>query len=153
MTVGEGGIRVPLLISGPGIKSDQQSDAFAYVWDIMPTILDIAGVEYPAEFKGRKIEAMRGRSMVGLLDGTKETIYGEKEFVGGEMGNGKWMRQGEFKAVMIPKPYGTGDWRLFNVVTDPGEANNLSKVMPDKLETLKAAWEQYATDVGVVLSK
>jgi arylsulfatase len=153
MTVGEGGIRVPLLISGPGIKPAHQSDAFAYVWDIMPTILDIAEVEYPAEFRGRKIEAMRGRSMAGLLEGTKKSIYGEKEFVGGEMGNGKWMRQGEFKAVMIPKPYGTGDWRLFNVVTDPGEANNLSKVMPDKLETLKAAWEQYATDVGVVLSK
>jgi len=153
MTVGEGGIRVPLLISGPGIKSGHQSDAFAYVWDIMPTILDIAGVDYPAEFRGRKIEAMRGHSMVGLLDGTKKSIYGEKEFVGGEMGNGKWMRQGDFKAVMVPKPYGTGDWRLFNVVADPGEANDLSKAMPDKLETLKAAWEQYATDVGVVLGK
>jgi arylsulfatase len=153
MTVGEGGIRVPLLISGPGIKSDHQSDAFAYVWDIMPTILDIAGVEYPAEFRGRKIEAMRGRSMVGLLDGSKKSIYGEKEFVGGEMGNGKWMRQGDFKAVMVPKPYGTGDWKLFNVVTDPGEANDLSKAMPDRLGTLKVAWEQYAADVGVVLGK
>jgi arylsulfatase len=153
MTVGEGGIRVPLLISGSGFKSDQQSDAFAYVWDIMPTILEIAGVEYPAEFRGQKIAAMRGRSMVGLLDGTREAIYGEKEFVGGEMGNGKWMRQGDMKAVMVPRPYGTGDWRLFNVVADPGEANDLSKAMPDKLETLKAAWEQYAADVGVVLGE
>jgi arylsulfatase len=126
MTVGEGGIRVPLLISGPGFKSDQQSDAFAYVWDIMPTILEMAGVEYPAEFRGQKIESMRGRSMVGLLDGTREAIYGEKEFVGGEMGNGKWMRQGDMKAVMVPRPYGTGD---------------------------KAAWEQYAADVGVVLGE
>ena len=60
---------------------------------------------------------MRGRSMVGLLDGTKEAIYDEKEFVGGEMGGGKWMRQGDFKAVMVPAPYGTGEWKLYDVVT------------------------------------
>jgi arylsulfatase len=119
----------------------------------MPTILDIAGVEYPVEFKGRKIEAMRGRSMLGLLDGTKEAIYSEEEFIGGEMGDGKWMRQGNFKAVMIPKPYGTSEWKLFNMVDDPGEAKDLSKEMPDKLETLKSVWDQYAADVGVVLSK
>jgi arylsulfatase len=153
MTVGEGGIRVQLLVSGPGIKAGQRSDAFAYVWDIVPTILEIAGVEYPAEFRGRKIEAPRGRSMLGLLDGTKDAIYGEEEFVGGEMGNGKWMRQGDFKAVMVPKPYGTGIWKLFNVVEDPGEAKDLANTMPDKLETLKSAWNEYADDVGVILSE
>jgi arylsulfatase len=149
-TVGEGGIRVPLIISGPGIKPDQQSDAFAYVWDILPTVLNIAGVEFPAEFQGRKIEPLRGRSMLGLLDGTKEAIYGEDEFVGGEMLNGKWMRQGNYKAVSIPEPEGTGEWRLFDVVSDPGEANDLATEMPEKLEILKAAWNEYAADVGVI---
>ena len=91
--------------------------------------------------------------MLGLLDGTKDAIYGEEEFVGGEMGNGKWMRQGDFKAVSIPEPDGPGEWRLYNVVTGPGEANDLSTQMPDRLETLKAAWDQYAADVGVVLGE
>jgi arylsulfatase len=150
MTVGEGGIRVPLLIAGPGIAEGRQSDAFAYVWDIMPTILEIAGAEPPEEFQGRQIEPMRGRSILGLLNGTKEAVYGEDEFIGGEMGNGKWMRQGDFKAVLVPEPYGSGEWRLFNVVEDPGEANDLSGEMPDKLEALKAAWEQYAVEVGVI---
>jgi len=150
LTVGEGGIRVPLLIAGPGIKKDQQNDAFAYVWDIMPTILDMTGVKYPAKLNGRKIEAMRGRSMIDLLDGTKEAIYSPDEFVGGEMDDGKWMRQGDFKAVMVPEPYGTGEWKLFNVDDDPGEANDLSKKLPEKLQTLKAAWEKYASDVGVI---
>ena len=153
MTVGEGGIRVPLLISGPGIKAGYQSEAFAYVWDILPTILELAGVEYPAEFDGRKVEAPRGRSMKGLLDGSRKAIYGDEVFVGGEMGNGKWMRQGDFKAVMVPKPYGTGVWKLFNVVEDPGEANDLSSAMLQKLDTLKAAWDQYAADVGVILAE
>jgi arylsulfatase len=150
MTVGEGGIRVPLLIAGPGIEAGQQSGAFAYAWDIMPTILEIAGVDYPKEFKGRNIEPMRGRSMLGALNGSSKMIYNEDEYVGGEMGGGKWMRQGDFKAVMVPEPYGTGDWKLFDVVSDPGESKNLAEDMPDKLEALRSVWEEYAAEVGVV---
>jgi arylsulfatase len=153
MTVGEGGIRVPLLISGPGIKADYQSEAFAYVWDILPTVLEMAGVEYPAEFNGRQVESPRGRSMMGLLNGSTKSIYNDEEFIGGEMRNGKWMRQGDFKAVLVPKPYGTGGWKLFNVIADPGEVNDLSKALPEKLEILIAAWDRYAVDVGVIPEK
>ena len=78
--------------------------------------------------------------MVGLLDGSRKAIYGTEEFVGGEMGGGKWMRQGDFKAVMVPKPYGTGVWQLFNVTEDPGEANDLSKSTTGKLKTLQDVW-------------
>jgi len=153
MTVGEGGIRVPLLIAGPGIESGQRSSAFAYVWDILPTILDIAGLEYPREIQGHPVEAPRGRSMRGLLDGTGSILYRPEEFIGGEMGNGRWMRQGDYKAVLVSPPYGTGVWSLFNVVNDPGEAKDLAQTMPEKLEILKTAWNQYATDVGVVLAE
>ena len=67
------------------------------------------------------------------------------------MGDGKWMRQGAFKAVTVAEPYGTGTWKLFNVEEDPGEANDLSEAMPEKLEMLKSAWKDYAADVGVIL--
>jgi len=117
----------------------------------MPTILELAGVDYPAEFRGRNVEPMRGCSIVALLDDTNKAIHGSDEFVGGEMGGGKWMRQGSFKAVMVPEPYGAGIWQLFNVVEDPGEAKDLSKAMPDRLKTLQDAWDRYAKEVGVVL--
>ncbi len=151
LTVSEGGIRSPLLISGPGIKGGSQNNAFAYVTDIMPTILEIAGVDHVTEFQGREIEPMRGRSMVGLLDGTEQTIYGEDEFVGGEMNGDKWIRQGDFKAAMVAVAWGgTGAWQLFDLSKDPGEVKDLSGLMPEKLETLKTAWGEYANDVGVV---
>jgi arylsulfatase len=151
MTVGEGGIRVPLIIAGPGITQGKRLDSFAYVTDIMPTILELAGADYPTKFQGRTVEPMIGRSMTGLLDESKDSIYEPDEFVGGEMRGGKWMRQGDLKAVMVPKPYGTGKWRLFDVVKDPGEAHDLSREMPDKLKSLIAAWDRYADEVGVVL--
>ena len=151
MTVGEGGIRSPFLIAGPGINGGRRIDAFAYVTDVMPTLLEIADVEYSTEFNGRQVEPMRGRSMLGLLEGSENSIYAPDEFVGGEMQGGRWMRRGDLKAVLVPEPYGTGRWRLHDVVNDPGEANDLSEEMPDKLQALVAAWDEYANDVGVVL--
>jgi len=153
MTVAEGGIRSPLLISGPGVKGARQVDAFAYVWDIMPTILDMAGVQAPKEYKGQTLAPIRGKSLQGILAGTKKEVYDENDFVGGEMLNGKWMRQGDFKAVSVAPPYGTGTWYLYNLADDPGETRDLALTHPEKLSQLQAAWEQYADDVGVVLTE
>jgi arylsulfatase len=153
MTVAEGGIRSPLLISGPGVKGARQVDAFAYVWDIMPTILDMAGVQAPKEYKGQTLAPIRGKSLQGILAGTKKEVYDENDFVGGEMLNGKWMRQGDFKAVSVSPPYGAGTWHLYNLANDPGETRDLAQSNPEKLSQLQAAWEQYADDVGVVLTE
>lgn len=153
MTVAEGGIRSPMLIAGPGIKGGRQVGSFAYVWDIMPTILELAGIKHPEEYRSRQVERMRGKSLKGVLTASAKAVYDEKDFVGGEMQNGKWMRQGDFKAVSVAPPYGTGNWHLYNIADDPGETRDLSKEQPEKLKELQAAWERYAKDVGVVLSK
>jgi len=55
MTVTEGGIRSPLRIDGPGVKGGRQVDAFAYVWDIMPTVLELAAIPHPEIFRGRRV--------------------------------------------------------------------------------------------------
>jgi len=68
------------------------------------------------------------------------------------MQNGKWMRQGRYKAVTVSPPYGSGVWHLFDVVSDPGETQDLATKNPAKLKELQDAWELYARDVGVVLS-
>lgn len=153
MTVGEGGIRSPLIISGPQIKGGQKTQAFSYVWDIMPTILDYTGVNHPQEYKGAKVEPMRGKSLKAVLNGSAQTVYQQNEFIGGEMQNGKWMRQGNLKAVSVAAPYGSGTWHLYDVVKDPGETNDLAAAQPDKLKELQVAWDKYAKEVGVVLMK
>ncbi len=152
MTVGEGGIRSPLILAGPGIDAGVQNDSFAYVWDLMPTILDIAGIDHPEQFKGRKVEALRGRSLKDVLTGEVDAAYEADTFIGGEMGNGMWMRQGDFKAVSVAPPYGSGEWRLYNVADDPGETQDLAETHSELLDKLKAEWSVYADDVGVVLS-
>lgn len=153
MTVAEGGIRSPLLVAGPGVKGGRQVDAFAYVWDIMPTILDIAGITAPKKYQGQTLAPMRGKSLQGVLAGTQGEAYAEADFVGGEMQNGKWMRQGDFKAVSVAPPYGTGTWHLYNLAKDPGETQDLARNHPEKLKQLQAAWEEYADSVGVILTE
>jgi len=153
LTVGEGGIRTPLIISGPGVEGARQIDSFAYVWDIMPTILEIARVEHPEDFEGRSVEPMRGRSLVGVTLGSQAEPYSTDALIGGEMINGKWMRKGDYKAVLVAAPFGPGEWRLYNTAEDPGETADLSTEYPEILEELLAAWNGYAEAVGVVLSE
>ena len=153
MTVAEGGTRSPLIVAGPGVKGGRQVDAFSYVTDIMPTILEMAGIQHPKEFRRRKIEPMMGRSLSEILSGSKTELYGGDEYIGGEMLNGKWTRKGDFKAVSVAPPYGPGKWQLYNVAEDPGETRDLAKQKPELLKELRAVWDRYARDVGVILIK
>ena len=38
----------------------------------------------------------------GVLAGTAETVYSPADFIAGEMGGGKWVRQGDYKAMLVP---------------------------------------------------
>jgi arylsulfatase len=153
MTVAEGGIRVPLLIAGPNVEGGRQVDAFAYVWDIMPTLLDVADVTHNSEYRGAPVEQMRGRPLTGVLTGSTDRVYDEDDYVGGEILNGKWMRRGNYKAVSVAPPYGSGTWHLYDVVNDPGESRDLSLEQPERLKDLQGAWDRYAEDVGVILTE
>jgi arylsulfatase len=153
MTVAEGGIRSPMIISGPGVEGDRRVNAFSYVTDIMPTLLEMAGLEHPTTFRGREVARISGRSLTGVLSGARKTVYAADDFVGGEMQNGKWMRQGDFKAVSVAPPYGSGAWSLYNLVDDPGETRDLSNDRPEIRDRLIAAWNRYADNVGVVLTE
>ncbi len=91
--------------------------------------------------------------MKGVLNGSAGAVHAAGDFIGGEMVNGKWMRQGDYKAVSVAPPYGPGDWHLYNTVKDPGETRDLAEEKPELLARLRAAWDRYAKDVGVVLTK
>jgi arylsulfatase len=151
MAVGEGGIRSPLIVSGPGINAKGGFNRnFSYVTDIMPTILEMAKLNHPTQFKGEDVLPMRGHSITESLKNKKQAIYSADEYVGGEMFGGRWLRKGDYKAILVPKPYGIGQWKLFNVMTDPGEKNDLALEKPKLLTELQRAWDQYADETGII---
>ena len=88
-----------------------------------------------------------------MTSGFEEDTYAKDALIGGEMINGKWMRQGDYKAVSIAAPFGPGEWQLYDVAEDPGETRNLAEEQPELLKKLQTAWERYAKDVGVIVGK
>lgn len=150
LTPGEGGIRSPMIIVAPGIQGQRQVDTFAYITDIMPTMLEMSKLKHPKKYNGREVAPMRGRSIIGMLSGDMKEVYGSNEAVGGEMGGGKWLRLGDYKIVFAPPPFGKGEWELFDLSKDVGETDDLSKKHPKKFKELMTAYERYADEVGVV---
>lgn len=151
MTVGEGGIRTPLIMAGPGIQKGKVHRNFSYVTDLMPTILELLNVEHPNTYNGREVLPMKGKSLLAVLSGESESAYSANDFVAAEMGNGKWVRKGNYKAEKVVLPYGPNEWKLYNVANDPGETTDISDSNQELLKELIAAWEQYANEVGVIL--
>jgi arylsulfatase len=116
----------------------------------MPTLLDLAGVTHSETFNGRKVRSMQGRSVRDLLGGKAITPYTEAGKVGYELFGLKAFFDGDWKILWMPKPFGKGDWELFNLKHDPGELNDLSKLYRDRCKDMIALWEQYKIDNGVL---
>lgn len=149
---GEGGLRVPLVIAGASIPARAQpTNAFAYVTDMTPTILDIAGVSPPSgRFGGRPVEPMVGRSLLPLIRGEVERVYGETDTVGYELGGNAALFQGDYKIVLNTPPVGDNEWHLYNIVTDPGESQDLREQMPERFQQMLAHYKQYVVDNNVL---
>ena len=146
----EGGIRAPCIIKLP--KSVESSPtmmhAFAHISDLMPTFLELAGATHPSE-ENKSIPHMMGKSIIPLLSGKVDNIYAN-EGVGYELHGSRAFFKGEWKIVNLAVPFGTGDWQLYNLSTDPTEINDLSVEFPDKREELIAGWNTYKENVGMV---
>jgi arylsulfatase len=149
----EGGIRTPLIISGPGVDNRRdRSDAFAHVMDISATILDVANIDHPGtSYKGRNVEPLRGRSMLKLLNGKSDLVYDSDTMVSWEMLGFRAVRKGDFKLVWLPLPFGNDDWQLYDLSKDPAELNDLSLERPKLRNEMIGVWKQYSDDVGVIL--
>ncbi len=149
---GEGGMRVPLVIAGASIPAAPQlSNAFAYVTDITPTILDMAGVDPPSNrYGGRPVEPVTGRSLLPLLRGDVAAVYSPTDTIGYELGGNAALFQGDYKIVLNIPPVGDNAWHLYNIVTDPGETQDLSAKIPERMQQMLGHYQAYAADNGVL---
>lgn len=141
----EGGIRVPMIIKMPGqpVHAGQWNHGFVHVTDLMPTILELAETSYPDQYNGHTIHPSIGRSIIPVLAGDSVTVHSGKGF-GWELFEMKAYIKGKWKLLRLPEPMGTGNWELFDLETDPGEATDLSAQYPDIKRQLIEDWNHYA---------
>jgi arylsulfatase A-like enzyme len=148
----EGGMRVPLIVHYPkGISRGKSADAFAYVGDLAPTMLELAGVPAPkGEHGGRKVESITGKSMLGLLRGRTDTIHGPDDVVAYELAGSAAVFRGEYKLMRNNPPFGDRKWRLIRYTSDPLELKDLAESEPERLKQMAAAYERYSKEVKLI---
>ncbi len=138
----EGGISSPAFILYPNQRDKQSiNHNFVSVEDVMPTLLELAGVAVKA-VKGRKLQTMDGSSFIGrdkFPDHGWE-IFGRPAY-----------RYGNWKITRFLPPLGNGQWQLYNLENDTSEQNDLAREKPKLLREMVARWHKYAEDNCVVL--
>ena len=74
--VHEGGISTPLVVHWPGqLKAGSLTNEVGHIIDLLPTCLEIAGVEYPSTFKDQPIDPVEGKSLVPAFRGQDRTDH------------------------------------------------------------------------------
>ncbi|MFB6141487.1 MAG: arylsulfatase [Halosimplex sp.] len=151
--VHEGGAATPFVVHWPDGLDDPDGDwrrQPAYLPDVMATVVDVAGAEYPDSRDGVDVPPMEGTSLLPAFDGDSldrdEPLFMEHE------GN-RFVRDGRWKLVSAGEEadYGGPDnWELFDMATDRTESTDLSADHPDRVERLREAWWTWAERVGVV---
>ncbi len=157
----EGGCRVPLVVKPPlsTARSTGEgiiTDAFCTVMDLVPTVLDLAGLQHPGTtYKGREVAPLRGQSWKDYLAALaaheeegeetaavdpRHAIHGADYVAGFEIAGSGALRRGDWKITYVPAPRGPQRWELFNIKEDPGETTDLSGSKPDVLEELLKLW-------------
>ena len=147
----EGGMRVPFIVSGPGFQKGITTDEFAYVSDITPTLLELAGVPQPSgQYNGRDVHSIMGKSMLSFLRGESSVVHESDDPVSYELAGSAAVFMGDYKLTKSNPPFGNKQWRLFNIIEDPIESNDLSEQEPEMMATMMASYEKYSADVNLI---
>jgi hypothetical protein len=141
-----GGICDPFLISWPnGIKSHGEvRHQYHHAIDIVPTILDVVGVEAPEVVKGYTQYPIEGVSMRSSFNDAKAPTARQTQFYSMLGSRGIW-HQG-WKAVTTHPTlsgwsnYTQDTWELYHTSEDRSESHNLAAQYPDKLQELIGLW-------------
>jgi arylsulfatase len=138
----EGGIATPMIANWPaGIKqTDRWSDVPGHLIDIMPTVLELAQMEYPSSHKGKPLPPLPGRSLVPIFQGKDPK---DRDAIFLHYSSHRAMIAGKWKlASAFNRP-----WELYRLDLDRTETNNLAKKHPEKLAELKARYMRWWKDM------
>jgi arylsulfatase len=146
--VHEGGISSPLVVHWPkGIPAHGELRTTpVHFIDIMPTVLELAGVARPEQVNGEVIPPAPGRTLVPAF--ASDTTVARDSLWWLHEGN-RAIRVGDWKLVAAK-----GDpWELYDLKADRAEQHNLASRHPDKVRELSAAWETKTQEFTALAAK
>ena len=141
----EGGIRVPLIIQGPGIEPNTLCHERVVGVDLFPTLCELGGVSHPLP------AGIEGGSITSLLSGGKGVVERPREelvfhFPHYQSGDGPHsaIMLGDYKLIKL---YETDEVRLFDLSKDIGEENDLAGRKPEVVAKLHDRLNAYLASV------
>ncbi len=148
-----GGVRDPLImhfpgrLASPGVLRRQ----FCHAIDIMPTVLDFAGIELPDEVGGVKQMPVQGRSLRPAVENAEASIARETQFF--EMLGHRGIWKDGWKAVTRHRPgqpFDQDRWELYHLDEDFSEANDLAEREPGRVKDMIDLWWHEAEANGAL---
>ena len=110
----EHSLKVPFIVNGPGVPSGKRIDSRIYLQDLMPTTLEVAGVQKP--------DHVQFKSVAPLIRGETNQIH-ESIYAGYRSGQ-RAVIKGRFKLILFPK---VPKVLLYDLKNDPFETTNLAE--------------------------
>ncbi len=149
-TISEGGLRAAAFVYYSKAVAPGVSHALMDMVDILPTFLEIAGTEHPGagNYKGREINDIVGTSFWSHLTGQSDQVHLPTDSLGWFSGGQGALIRDDYKIInQVARGMGmtaqgqVSPWRLYNIVLDPGETEDISSEHPELLSELAGEWE------------
>jgi arylsulfatase A len=137
----EGGVRVPLIVRGPGAKPGTTTNAVVSSYDLFPTLLGLGGLSAPKSDGVDFAAALKGEPFD--RGGPLFWHYPHYSNQGGKPGSA--IRSGNWKMIEFAENVRR---ELFDLKTDPGESNNLAADRPDVVADLAGKLAAWRAGVG-----
>jgi arylsulfatase len=160
--VHEGGVADPCIVSVPGIADRGGTRRhFAHAIDVLPTILELVGIELPAQLEGIEQSRVDGASFAPVLrDASAPETRDTQHF---EMLGSRGIYHRGWKAVTFhplgamyddgldpDSPFDDDVWELYDVVADPSETNDVATSEPELLASMVDLWWDEAAQNDVL---
>jgi len=148
--VWEGGIRVPFIVRGPGIKADSWCHQPVVGYDLFPTFCRLAGVKekLPVELEGGDLSHLFTGATTPVKRPREELVFHFPHYQGDTPHSA--IRHGDYKLLEF---YETGERMLFNLKTDVAERNDIAKTNPEITADLGNRLTSYLAAVGAAMPK
>ena len=140
--VHEGGIATPWIVHWPqGARArGELRHQPVHVVDVVPTVLELAGVEPPREHAGEAVPPLHGRSFAASLADPAAPPAHDALWWCHE--GHRAVRVGDMKLVAVKQ----GPWELYDLAADRCETKDLAAARPEQVKLLETAWQRIAAD-------
>ena len=145
--VWEGGVRVPLIVQGPGVKAGSWCHTPVVGYDFFPTFCEWARVDstrLPPRIEGGSITSLLSNAGRGDVNRHREELVFHFPHYQSDDGPQSAIRLGDFK---LMKFYEDNRVMLFNLSNDMGERHDIAAQDPDRADQLRKRLENYLKEV------